>query len=109
MKHLLVGDKTLLVGNETADLLLKYSALVARIGSGDSVSVHAIDADGNDVTAGILLNAGTALVVETATTEMPEPDNAEVETYLRARLDSFEVQAPRFDDASQENGGPWEA
>lgn len=106
---MLVGDKTLLVGNETADLLLRYSALIARIGSGDSVSIRAIDADGNAVTAGILLNGGTALVIETASADLPEPDNAEVEAYLRSRIDSYEVQAPCFEDADQECGEPWEA
>lgn len=97
MKHLLVADKTLLVGDAAAELLLRYAALLAQVRSGDSVTVRATDADGNEVSAGILLNSGTSLVIESATTHLPEPDNAEVERYLRSRIASFDVLAPELD------------
>ena len=109
MKHLLIADKTLLVGDEVAELLLRYGALLAQLRSGDSVSVRATDADGNDVTAGILLNSGTALVVETATTRLPEPDNAEVEQYLRSRIASYDMPAPESGHVAPEDEPRWEA
>ncbi len=111
MKHLLIADKTLLVGDDVADLLLRYSALLAQIHSGDSVSLHATDTDGNDVTAGLLLNSGTALVIESATTGLPEPDNAEAEQYLRSRLGSYETAASQTIPGTdtEEDDPRWEA
>jgi hypothetical protein len=109
VKHLLVADKTLLVGDGVADLLLRYAALLAQLRSGDSVTVQATDADGNDVTAGILLNSGTALVIESASTRLPEPDNAEAEQYLRSRIAGYDIHALDPDDAPEEDGPRWEA
>jgi hypothetical protein len=75
MKHLTYANKSLLVGDEVADLLLQYSARLASSGSADTVEVHAIGSDGNDVTATFLLGEGAPLMAETSTTQLPEPDN----------------------------------
>jgi hypothetical protein len=111
VKHLLIADKTLLVGDEVAELLLRYGALLAQLRSGDSVSVHATDTDGNDVTAGLLLNSGTALVIQSATTSLPEPANAEAEAYLRSRIASYDVIAaqPLGGTGTDEDDAPWGA
>ena len=110
MKHLLIADKTLLVGDEVAELL-RYSALLAQLRSGDSVSVHATDRDGNDVTAGLLLNSGTAMVVESTTTSLPAPRNAEAEEYLRSRIASYDMlpEQPLGSGRTEENDAPWGA
>lgn len=84
-----MADKSLLIGDEAADLLLEYAALLAQIGRGDSVRIRAIGVDGDEVTVGFLLNSGTVLLVETSTSTLPEPDNAGVARYMRQRLDSY--------------------
>lgn len=88
-----MADKSLLIGDEAADLLLEYAALLAQIGGGDAVRVHAIGADGDPVTVGFLLNGGTVLLIETSTSTLPEPDNSEAIAYLRGRLASYGVSA----------------
>jgi hypothetical protein len=89
MKHLSMADKSLLVGDEAADTLLEYAALLARLSSGDSLRLRAIGADGDEVTATLLLNSGTVLIAETSTSSLPEPDNGAAVSYMRGRIDSY--------------------
>lgn len=86
MHHLTMAEKSLLIGDEVADLLLAYAAVVAGTGTGDHITVHGIGTDGEQVAAQVLLNSGTTLVAESSTSLLPEPDNDEVTLYLRARL-----------------------
>jgi hypothetical protein len=93
-----MADKSLLIGDEAADLLLEYAALLAQIGRGDSVRIRAIGVDGDEVTVGFLLNSGTVLLVETSTSTLPEPDNAGVVRYMRQRLDSYSANQDQSPD-----------
>jgi hypothetical protein len=99
-----MADKSLLIGDEAADLLLEYAALLAQIGRGDSVKLRAIGADGDEVTVGFLLNSGTVLLIESSTSGLPEPDNGEAERYMRSRLDSYNPTQDQPDDAFGETG-----
>jgi hypothetical protein len=92
-----MADKSLLIGDEAADLLLRYAALLAQLRRGDSLSLRAFGADGDEVEVGFLLNSGTVLLIETATGNLPEPDNAEGIAYMRERLESFESPMERPD------------
>jgi hypothetical protein len=89
MKHLTFADKTLLVGDNTADLIMEYAAQLAQRHTADTVTIAATDATGNDVSATLLLDAGAPLMVETATTSAPEPDNSVVDAYLAERITRF--------------------
>jgi hypothetical protein len=89
VKHILLADKALLVGDEAADLLLSYAGLIAEVGRGDTITLHAIDQSGDEVVAGLLLNGGTALVTQTTSSTLPEPDNVEVIRYMRDRIASY--------------------
>ena len=84
-----MADKSLLVGSEAADLLTQYAALVARINSGDAVTLRAIGTDGGEVEATFVLNSGTVLIAESTDSRVPEPDNSDTEAYLRDRLASY--------------------
>ena len=86
MRHLTYGDKQMLIGDEVAAVLLEYAAQVARVGGGDSMTLRAIDTDGNDVEVTLLLDAGATLMSQTATTSVEEPDNREAVAYMRQRL-----------------------
>jgi hypothetical protein len=95
MQHVTMAEKSLLVGDEVAALLLEYAALVAQVGTGSTVQVNAIGGDGDPVVASFLFNSGTVLMVESTHSELPEPENAEAEADLRARLDAYS-----FNDSS---------
>lgn len=84
-----MADKSLLIGDDAADLLLSYSVLIAQLKSGDEITLHAIGADGDEVEAGFLLNSGTVMVIETSTSMLPEPDNASSMAYMREQLDRY--------------------
>jgi hypothetical protein len=86
MKHLTVGSKNLLIGDDAADALTQYAALVAKQGTGDRVDIRAISSDGDEVVATIVLSGGTTLLVETSHNTLPEPDNAEVIAYMRSKI-----------------------
>ncbi|MEJ3405376.1 hypothetical protein WDJ51_11580 [Rathayibacter sp. YIM 133350] len=86
MKHLTYAEKSLLVGDEAAGLLLEYAAALTRSSSGDTVEVKAVGADGADVVATFLLGAGSPLMVESSDSSMVEPDNSAAEVYLRDHL-----------------------
>lgn len=95
MKHVTYSDKSLLVGDEVADLLMEYAAQLGRMGQTDTVTIRAIGADGNEVSASFLLNPSSILMVESASTTATEPENGLAEEYLQGRInglrESFEV------------------
>jgi hypothetical protein len=84
MRHLTFADKSLLVGDEVADLLMEYATLVVSGGHADTV--RAFGADGQEVVATLLLDQGVPLMAETSQSSMVEPDNAEALEYLRGRI-----------------------
>jgi hypothetical protein len=87
MKHVTYAEKSLLVGDEMADVLLQYAAQLACDGHADAIDVQAISSDGDEVMATFLVGAGAPLMAETSTTTLPEPDNGDLVDRLRADLD----------------------
>ncbi|GAA0964022.1 hypothetical protein [Frigoribacterium faeni] len=88
MKHITFASKSLLVGDDAADTLLEYAALLAQSGQADTVELNAINADGNAVVATFLLDAGASLMAESTTSEIEAPDNAEAIEYMRSEIGS---------------------
>jgi hypothetical protein len=86
MKHLTFADKSLLVGDDVADLIVEYAAMLARAGDADTVDVAAYGADGDAVHAKLLLAEGAPLMAETSHTDLPEPDNSETLMYVREQM-----------------------
>jgi hypothetical protein len=86
MKRISYSDKSLLLGDEAADILLNYAATLADLGRADAVTLHALGSDGNDVDATFLLDSGARLMSETATTVAQEPDNTNMIAYMRERI-----------------------
>jgi hypothetical protein len=87
MKHVTYAEKSLLIGDEAATLLLEYAAALGTDNSADTVELNAIGAEGNDVAAIFLLGPGVLLMAETATTKVAEPDNEKMVTYMRERME----------------------
>lgn len=86
MQHINFSDTSLLVGDEATGLLLEYAAALGANDMADTVTLRAISSSGDDIVATFLLNAGSALIAESATTTAPEPDNALAIDYMRDRL-----------------------
>lgn len=86
MKHITFSDKSLLVGDEAADLLLEYGAVLAQRGSGDTVKLAALGIDGGEVEATFLLDSGSNLMAESTPSTLPEPDNSASIMYMRERM-----------------------
>jgi hypothetical protein len=105
MRHVTIGARSLLVGNEAADLLLDYAALIAQLGRGDSVRVNAIGAHGEPVAVGVLLNNCSRMLVESSGSVLPEPDNTTAIAYLRSRLAAYD-SGVQYRDAVRASRGP---
>lgn len=86
MKHLTFSDKSLLVDDATADAIIDYAALLTQHQSGDAVGLHVFGSDGDETDAKILLGPGASIMVETAHTSLPGPDNAEALAYVRQKM-----------------------
>jgi hypothetical protein len=94
MKHLTFADKSLLVGDTTANLIMEYASQLALHQTADTITIAAIGADGNDVTATMLLDAGAPIMIETATTGVSEPDNADVDSYMVGQISRYVNPTP---------------
>jgi len=86
MKRITYSDKSVLVGDEAAETLVDYAAMIARIGSAGSITLAAIGANGDEIEATFLLTQGTILMAETTTSTAPEPDNVHAIQYMNDRL-----------------------
>ena len=86
MKHLTFANKSLLIGDEFADALMSYADVLIEHRTGDTVDFHAISSDGDEVTASVILAAGTPLMTESTHNRLPEPDNTEALAYIEERV-----------------------
>lgn len=89
MKHMTYADKSFLLGDEAADRVMKYAALLAQNNTADTVTLHAISADGNETEVTLLLDAGAPVMAETTHSSQPEPDNSEMISYMKAQTEQF--------------------
>jgi len=99
MKLLTYADRTVLIGDDAADTLLEFSAMLAETGHADSVVLNAIDSDGSDVVASFLLGSGTNLMAQSTSSTLPEPANDEGIAYMRGKLADLETPpSPQTND-----------
>ena len=89
MKHVTFGEKSLLVDDETADWLMEYATALAIAGSSDHVTVDAVGSDGNAVSASFLLNSGTEMMTESASSGLEPPPNPESVRYMKERISAL--------------------
>jgi hypothetical protein len=90
MKQLMYGNMSVLVGDDIAEVLLEYAAQVARSEEGDSVDARSVGADGKEVMVTFSMGEGVpvteTVAVETSTTQLPEPDNTDLEVRLHSEI-----------------------
>jgi len=89
MKHVTFTGKNLLVGDDAAEVLLRYAAALSSAGEADTVQVNSISSDGDAVVATFLLSAGSLVMAETTHSALPEPDNSEIVQYMWDRVDAL--------------------
>jgi hypothetical protein len=91
------AQKSLLMGDDVADALLAYAALLADTGSADNVEVRGVGVDGEEVVATFVLGNGIDLMAESTRSQLPEPDNRQALAYIRDRshaITSVETHVP---------------
>ena len=93
MKHLTISEKSVLLGDEAADLLASYTVALADAGRADSADLLVINT-GESTPTGLtaVLDAGTQLVVESVQSDLPEPDNGKLVEYLLGRIGRIDRQ-----------------
>ena len=87
MKHITTAEKSLLVGDEAADLLLEYAAALAQANTADTLTLSAYGDDGDPVEVTFVLNSGTSILGQTSASAVEEPDNQQAVDYMRERLE----------------------
>ena len=108
MKHLTMAEKSLLVGDEAADLLLEYAALLAQSDSADTVVLKAYGDDGDPVDVTFLLNSGTSILAQTSESPMGEPDNSAGIGYMRDRMRMIQSPPSAQPMEPSNSGMDWE-
>jgi hypothetical protein len=108
MKHLTMAEKSLLLGDEAADLLLEYASLLGQNDSADTVTLRAYGDDGDPVDVTFLLNSGTSILVQTSESVMTEPENSEGIRYMRERMRLIESPPPAQPMESSPSRTDWE-
>ena len=83
MKHVTYAEKAVFLDDESADWLMEYARALALAGSTDSITLHAISLDGNEVDATFLLNSSTALMTLTTRNALDVPTNDEAVGYMQ--------------------------
>jgi len=85
MKLVTFGDRRLFVGNEAADALTRYAAVLSERGTADAVTLNVIGPDGRSTAATLVLSQGVTLIAETADETFVEPDNSDSVEYMKQR------------------------
>jgi hypothetical protein len=102
MKHLTYADKSVLTGDEVADVLVRYAAVLAETGHADTVSIDAVGTDGDAVTTTFVIGSGTNLMVETTNSSLPEPNNARTVAVMTEKIERL-TSSP----TAQPSAEPW--
>jgi hypothetical protein len=108
MKHLTMAEKSLLLGDEAADLLLEYAALLGQTDSADTVVLNAYGDDGDPVEVTFLLNGGTSVLAESSESTILEPDNDAGVRYMRERMTLIQSPPPAQPMDAQPTPNDWE-
>ena len=96
-----MADKSFLVGDDVAETLIRYAALLGKVGSADSVSIRSLGIDGELVEALFLLNSGTVLMAESTHSDLPEPDNSDALQYMRDQIEKYDSYSLPQDDIGE--------
>jgi hypothetical protein len=100
MKHLTYADQSVLIGDEAADVLIRFSALLAEKGHADAISLNVLGEDGDESEASFVIGSGTNLMTASTNSKIPEPDNEQGIGVMREKIER--LLAPRTAQPSNE-------
>ena len=100
MRRINYGAVAYLVGDNVADLLVRYTAVLSSKGDADAVDIEVLGPDGNPETATFALGPGILMTAETTRSELIEPDNSNIVAYMEQRLSRF--SAGTYDHIAEE-------
>ncbi|GAB2453871.1 hypothetical protein HD599_002885 [Conyzicola lurida] len=110
MKHLTYADRSVLTGDEAADILVELSAILAETGHADSVTLNALGDDGDAIVAKFVLGTGTNLMSASTTSQLPEPENREAVAYMNEQIARLTIPAAAVpSDDEWHSAEPFEA
>jgi hypothetical protein len=107
MMHVTFADKSLLIGDEIAELLLEYATAIADRGRADQVTIRAIGSDGNEVDVHLLLDSGTIIAAESTNSTANPPDNRDNIEDIRRRIDRLVTPPSLHESAVQIGDRQW--
>jgi hypothetical protein len=87
--RIVYAGRTFLAGQDAVNLLIDYSAALARAGSADAVQLRTVDPDGTIEEISLVIGAGIPLLGETSHAQGPGPANAGAMEYMRSALDQL--------------------
>ena len=91
--RIVYAGRTFLAGQDVVNLLLDYSAALARAGSADNVQLRTVDQDGTVEEISLVVGAGIPLLGETSHAIGPGPANSGTIAYLRGELERLNSEA----------------
>ncbi len=92
--RIVYAGRTFLAGQDVVNLLLDYSAALARVGSADNVQLRTVDPDGTVAEISLIVGAGIALLGETSHAVGPGPANSGAIAYLSGELERLRGASP---------------
>lgn len=93
MKELVFAGRSLLVGDDAADAVVEYTAVLSRSSSADTVELRALTPTGRSVEAYYVLDGAAAVMAQTADSSEPEPDNTHIVQYMRDAIHRLNPEA----------------
>lgn len=85
--RIVYAGRTFLAGQDAVNLLIDYSAALARAGSADAIQLRTIDPDGTVEEISFVIGAGIPLLGETSHAVGPGPVNTQAMEYMQRELD----------------------
>ncbi|WP_411699077.1 hypothetical protein [Conyzicola sp.] len=87
MKLVTYSDKSVLLGDEAADYLVRFAAFIADKGRAEAISLNVIASDGELIVTSFVLGTGIGLMAESTASALPEPDNRECIDYMNDKME----------------------
>jgi len=100
MKHLTYADQSVLIGDEAADVLIRFSALLAEKGHADAISLNVLGEDGDATEASFVIGSGTNLMTASTNSTIPEPDNEKGLAVMHEKIER--LLSPRIAEPSND-------
>lgn len=86
MKSITYAEKSWLLGDAAADIVVEYAVLLARTNSADSVDVNALSPSGESHRLTLVIGPATMMTSASEENAGEEPDNEDAVAVIRERI-----------------------